>query len=335
HGIVHRDLKPSNIFLCSATKHAPEKTKVLDFGIAKLTTPSLDRESLVTQTGVLIGTPYYLSPEQLRNETVDRRTDIYAFGVVLYQLLSGRLPFMSNTFGGLVLQIATGTPVPLCRLADHLPPGVEQVVMRAMARDPAARFQELHELIEALSEFSGQAFARTRPAGPMIAPTLPVDTPLSTETGPVAPAAMSSARATRSPLQVAIALISVFIGAGLVLFFEAKHPAPVPASAAEARPAPLVAAEPPPFVPALDALNETDHAALTDAPIPPTDASLAKSAGDVAATSAKLETPSSPPAQRPKSHPRTKPDSPPADRPHPRGEETQTIQHNPLDMRIQ
>jgi serine/threonine protein kinase len=149
-GIVHRDLKPANIFLCRAMHHTPERPKVLDFGIAKLSQKAFDVSALVTKSGVLIGTPHYLSPEQLRSQPVDHRTDIYAFGVIMYQLLSGKLPFPADNFGQLVLQIATGTPVPLRELAPDLPPGAELVVAHAMAREPQERFQDVRELIEAL-----------------------------------------------------------------------------------------------------------------------------------------------------------------------------------------
>jgi serine/threonine-protein kinase len=172
-GIVHRDLKPANIFVCRATKHAPEYAKVLDFGIAKLAKRPDEINSLVTKTGVLIGTPHFLAPEQLRDQPVDQRTDIYALGVILYQLLSGQLPFLADNFGQLVLQIATGTPKPL---HDHVPglsPGIEEVVARAMAREPSERFQDVRALIDALVHLAENApgFARmshevgVRPSG--------------------------------------------------------------------------------------------------------------------------------------------------------------------------
>jgi serine/threonine protein kinase len=149
-GIVHRDLKPANIFLCRASHHTPERAKVLDFGIAKLSKHAFDVNSLVTKSGVLIGTPHYLSPEQLRSQPVDRRTDVYAFGVIMYQLLSGQLPFPAESFGQLVLQIATGTPIRLADLVPDLPPVAAEIVARAMAREPEQRYQDVHALAEAL-----------------------------------------------------------------------------------------------------------------------------------------------------------------------------------------
>jgi len=192
-GIVHRDLKPANIFLCKATRHAPEIAKVLDFGIAKIESPAGESASLVTKQGVLIGTPYYLSPEQLRAHPVDHRTDIYAFGVILYQVLSGQLPFPAESFGELVLQITSGTPTPLRVSVPGLPRGVDELIARAMARDPAERFQNLTELIDALERFDAapaslrraksEGQPSLREARPRMASvrSLSMETPLSTE----------------------------------------------------------------------------------------------------------------------------------------------------------
>jgi serine/threonine protein kinase len=163
-GIIHRDIKPANIFLCEATADRPALSKVLDFGISKRVTASSDMSTFVTKTGMLIGTPHYLSPEQLRARPVDRRTDIYGFGVLLYQTLAGELPFAADNFGDLVVEISVGTLRSLRELVPDLPVGVEQVVARAMAREPDQRYQTLHELIASL-----QALDPT----PLTAATLP------------------------------------------------------------------------------------------------------------------------------------------------------------------
>jgi serine/threonine protein kinase len=161
-GIVHRDLKPANIFICQPTKHSPERAKVLDFGVAKLTDPNSQlASSIVTKAGMLIGTPYYLSPEQLRGQVVDARTDIYAFGVILYQVLSGQLPFPATTFGELVVQIAAASPIALRHLVPTLPVGVDELVSRAMMRDPAQRYQDLRALAAAFERFSSEGSTRS------------------------------------------------------------------------------------------------------------------------------------------------------------------------------
>lgn len=168
-GIIHRDLKPANIFVCRATKHAPEYAKVLDFGIAKVS----QDVTQVTQAGALVGTPFSMAPEQLCNGDIDRRTDVYAFGVMLYQLLSGELPFSSDSLGELVMQICRGEPHPLRAVVPGLSAEIEGVVMRALARDPAARFQNLSELVAALASVADavQRSARSSDAS-AVAPSL-------------------------------------------------------------------------------------------------------------------------------------------------------------------
>lgn len=147
-GIVHRDLKPANIFICRVGSGRAEHAKVLDFGISKLS--QLDSSASMTHTGVVMGTPHYMSPEQMQGQPVDARTDVYAFGVILYQVFSARLPYPAKTYGELVMQIAKGRPDPLDDLVPWLPPAMAPVVARAMARDAADRFQNMGELIEAV-----------------------------------------------------------------------------------------------------------------------------------------------------------------------------------------
>jgi serine/threonine-protein kinase len=152
-GIIHRDLKPANIFLCAPTRHAPLRAKVLDFGVSKLLERARGGDLLspvVTKSGMVVGTPYYLAPEQLRSVPVDQRSDVYAFGVILYQVLSGAMPFPSENFAELVVQIATGTPTPLRELVPTLPPSVEHIVAKAMARDPDERYPDVRSLVSAL-----------------------------------------------------------------------------------------------------------------------------------------------------------------------------------------
>jgi serine/threonine protein kinase len=208
-GIVHRDLKPANIFLCRAMHHTPERPKVLDFGIAKISKQTFDVNSLVTKSGVLIGTPHYLSPEQLRSLPVDHRTDIYAFGVIMYQLLSGQLPFPADNFGQLVLQIATGTPVPLRDFVPGLPAGMPELVARAMAREPQDRFQDLRELIGALEGLAagvvplsaaGHPNVERRTPTPRSGLTYPVNTPR-----PVPPPLPSRTPSQSGPVQLSAA----------------------------------------------------------------------------------------------------------------------------------
>ena len=149
-GLVHRDLKPANIFLVHDDDR--EIVKVLDFGIAKTTGLATSGQ---TKTGAIMGTPYYMSPEQAQGtKVVDHRTDLWALGVIVYQCLTGQLPFTSDAFGDLVLKIIV-EPLPVPSQVAPLPPGFDAWWARALDRNPAARFQSAKELVEALAEALG------------------------------------------------------------------------------------------------------------------------------------------------------------------------------------
>lgn len=148
-GIVHRDLKPENIFILSG-QPGSDVVKVLDFGLAKL------RESAelgeVTSRGAIVGTPYYMSPEQIRGEAVDSRSDIYALGALMYAALTGEPVFDAPRPMGVLTKHLTDRPEsPSARFpALGIPPGVSAVVMRALEKDPERRFQNVNDLQEAL-----------------------------------------------------------------------------------------------------------------------------------------------------------------------------------------
>jgi serine/threonine-protein kinase len=142
-GIVHRDLKPDNIFL--VPNDDEEIVKVLDFGIAKAASPLSTSISESTRTGTMLGTPYYMSPEQVESATnADHRTDIWALGVIAYQCILGKRPFEAETVGGLFLAICSKElPVPSQR--GPVPPGFDTWFARACARDLAKRFGSARE----------------------------------------------------------------------------------------------------------------------------------------------------------------------------------------------
>jgi serine/threonine protein kinase len=157
-GIVHRDLKPSNVFIVrDAEAQGGERTKILDFGICKLGDGAA--ESSVTQTGQMLGTPVYMSPEQCRGAgKVDHRTDIYSVGCALYHMLTGQPPFDCDSVGDFIAShLKENPPVPSA-LDESIPPQVDALVMRCLAKDPNDRFQtmkDLHAAIErALAEIS-------------------------------------------------------------------------------------------------------------------------------------------------------------------------------------
>jgi serine/threonine protein kinase len=141
-GIVHRDLKPDNIFLVPRRQKVP-MVKILDFGLSKIRTggPGL------TGTGTLLGTPNYMSPEQVRGEKdVDHRSDIYAAGVILYEILTGCMAYDGPSIQSILVRIITGPPRPPRTLRPDMPPQVEAVIMRAMEMDPSRRFQSMLEM---------------------------------------------------------------------------------------------------------------------------------------------------------------------------------------------
>jgi eukaryotic-like serine/threonine-protein kinase len=160
-GVIHRDLKPGNIFVCRSSTSVPEHARVLDFGVSKLASGSqLDRQQWTTTTpGVVLGTPHYMAPEQMRGEHVDARADVYAFGVILYEVLSGEPPFQADSFADLVVQVLTEAPRSLDRLAA-LPEGLAEIVAKAMAREPADRFDSIAALLDALAPYRAGRFER-------------------------------------------------------------------------------------------------------------------------------------------------------------------------------
>ncbi len=150
-GVVHRDLKPENIFLCS---DQPERdwVKVLDFGVAKLLTPPA-QSVLETQLGTVVGTPRYMSPEQVTGTPVDARADIYAFGVVLYELLSGEPPFESLVFAQLASDILTRAPPPLPELTprgEPVPPVLARLAMDCLEKKRDDRVASMAEVRQRL-----------------------------------------------------------------------------------------------------------------------------------------------------------------------------------------
>jgi len=153
-GIIHRDLKPANIFL-SKEGDQPEVTKLLDFGISTFCSDLQSLSLTATPRGSVIGTPLYMSPEQMLGEPVDRRADIYALGAVLYELVSGQPPFQADCYGELVVKVTVeASPPPLEEIAP-VDRQFAAVVARAMARRPEDRFASMEELIFALRPYAG------------------------------------------------------------------------------------------------------------------------------------------------------------------------------------
>ena len=154
-GIVHRDLKPDNVYLIRRGDD-PDFVKVLDFGIAKLMTNDLS-QGFKTQTGAIMGTPYYMSPEQCRGATkdIDHRTDIYALGCILYQMVTGQLPFNAEGLGELLLQHMTRPPVPPTQIDPTIPPEIENAILKALEKEPGKRWTSVTEMMNAAGAAMG------------------------------------------------------------------------------------------------------------------------------------------------------------------------------------
>jgi serine/threonine protein kinase len=167
HQVVHRDLKPHNIFLCTGPDGEYVTTKVLDFGISKFLESDPDAKEL-TMSGKAVGTPSYMAPELLsRSGSVSRRTDVYGFGAVLYETLSGHRPFEGLEGVPLLEQIVNGRPTPMNAFQPGLAPDVVALVERAMAKDPRDRFRSIEMLIGAI-EYLLPPISKLHPLTPVV-----------------------------------------------------------------------------------------------------------------------------------------------------------------------
>ncbi len=274
-GLVHRDIKPENIMV-----RDDGMVKVLDFGIAKRTaldvTSSGETSNMMTQSvsGQVVGTPRYLSPEQVRGEAVDGRADQFAWGVVAYELLTGKLPWSEETSGlSLFLAILSESPEPPTTLVPDMPSLVEATIMKTLAKSPADRFASMEYVVSALEAFvtanrrsltgiESMATTRTEPAPPMPSSTsspsalaLPASTSMSHGTISSASVTTVARPKPKRGLVLGALVIAGLVAGAFAIEQLTRHPhdvAPVPAagsaaasSSASSGPTSLVALPPP------------------------------------------------------------------------------------------
>jgi len=241
-GIVHRDLKPDNIMITRA-RDGGDLVKVVDFGIAKAMNVEAQK---VTRTGLIVGTPEYMSPEQIAGDPLDGRSDIYSLGLVAFNILTGRLPFLSKTAQESVIMRLTEPPRRLAEIRPQVPwsPAVQAVMDRALQRDAALRYASASEFGRALSAAVREqptSFPEHAAAEPALRPTResPLPEPRTPDAPAPAPATITRQRWPIAASAGAIVLALLVIGA---VFAFGRRPSAGDsngaAPAGEARPAP-------------------------------------------------------------------------------------------------
>jgi serine/threonine-protein kinase len=223
-GLIHRDIKPANLLL----ENGVERVKITDFGLAR----AIDDAS-ITDSGMILGTPHYMSPEQARGEAVDHRSDLFSLGSVLFAMCTGQPPFRAESTVAVLRKVSDDVPRSVRELNPDVPDWLEAIVVRLMSKDPAARFQSAGEVAELLARRLAQV---QHPAAPPPRQPAPTHAPGSPSRPLARPLALSAG---------AVVLLTAAVGGWVRLHPHARHPVPVERTAAADPPAP-----PPPPAPA-------------------------------------------------------------------------------------
>jgi len=272
-GIVHRDLKPDNVFLVPDPElPSGERVKLLDFGIAKLA--PISGEVSQTRTGMVMGTPTYMAPEQCRGAgSVDHRADLYALGCVAYQMMCGQPPFVSDGAGDLIARHLYFPPQPLRSLCPEIPADVDDLVLWLLQKDPAARPASAADLVRTIDHLAAVSVAgvmQTQPPTRFSAASFaPVaDTTLRGAASTVALLG-NAPRPRRTPLVVGIAAGVIAVAVMLVIVVRGHHDDEAGPAPAVAGPTPGSRDPVPPAAPPAPAVTTPPAPAVTAPPAPP------------------------------------------------------------------
>jgi serine/threonine protein kinase len=310
-GIIHRDLKPANVFLLDSKPGQPDFVKILDFGVSKFNVLNSDEMSM-TRTGAVMGTPYYMSPEQAKGaRSIEPTSDLYSVGVIMYEAVTGQVPFNADTFNELIFKIALDTPPPPESFVPNLDPAFGAIMRKAMAREPEARFQSAEEMRAAVVAWAveydqRQQALRMGPAVPLggtvvMAPppqgganagsTVTAAAPLRAAPGTLAmtpPPIQPSSNSKGAGLVMALAVVALLLLGGAILAYAQMTPKPSSSSAPTARPS----AAPVTMQPESSARSSSEVAASSAASAPAS--SEPSAASETTSTASAATTPARP-----------------------------------------